>query len=98
MAKINQELIQTTIVMQFETNELVANQAEVADNNRKMEIRLDAHELELRVFKRTTLDAKIAAEHNSHGDVIIDAVYQQELDIRDAEYRGAPSAKMPRTR
>ena len=87
LAKINQELIQTTIVMQFETNELEANQAEVADNIRKMEIRLDAQELELRVFKRATPDAKIAAEHNSHGDVIIDAVYQQELDIRDAEYR-----------
>ena len=87
LAKINQELIQTTFVTQFETNELEANQAEVADNIRKMEIRLDAHELELRVFKRATSDAKIAAEHNSHGDVIIDAVYQQELDIRDAEYR-----------
>jgi TRAP-type C4-dicarboxylate transport system substrate-binding protein len=51
LAKINQELIQTTLVMQFETNELEANQAEVADNIRKMEIRLDAQELELRVFK-----------------------------------------------
>jgi hypothetical protein len=52
-----------------------------------MEIRLDAHEVELCVFKRTTSNAKIAAEHNSHGDVVIDAVYQQELDIRDAECR-----------
>jgi hypothetical protein len=44
--------------MQFETNELEANQAEVADNIREMEIRLDAQELELRVFKRATSELK----------------------------------------
>jgi hypothetical protein len=65
LTKINQELIQTTFVMQFDTNELEANQAKVADNIRKMEIRLDAQEAELRVFKKATSDAKIAAEPRS---------------------------------
>ena len=52
-----------------------------------MGTKLGAHEIELRMFRKATLDAKIAAEHNSHGDVIIDATYQQELDIRNIEYR-----------
>jgi hypothetical protein len=66
---------------------LEANQAEVADSIRKMEIRLDTQEVELRVFNKATSDTKIAAEHNSHGDVIIDVAYQQKFDIRDTEYR-----------
>ena len=69
LAKINQDLIQTTFVMRFETSELEANQAEVADSIRKMKIRLDTQEVELRVFKRATSDAKIADEHNSHGEL-----------------------------
>jgi hypothetical protein len=31
--------------------------------------------------------AKIAAEHKNHGDVVVDADYQKELDIRDDEYK-----------
>jgi hypothetical protein len=81
LAKINQDLIQTTFVMRFETSELEANQAEVADSIRKMETILDTQEVELRVLKRATSYAKIAAEHNNHGDVIIDVAHQQELDI-----------------
>jgi hypothetical protein len=51
-----------------------------------MELQIFALEKENDAFKKAESDAKIAAEHKSHGDVVIDAYHQKELDIRDDEY------------
>ena len=52
----------------------------------KMELQIFALEKENDDFKKIVSDAKIAAEHKNHGDVVIDADHQKELDIRNDEY------------
>ena len=51
-----------------------------------MELKIFGLENENDALKKAESDAKTAAEHKSHGDVVIDADHQKELDIRDDEY------------
>ena len=88
LEKINQELNTGTFIMQDEANRLTTDQAwrEQREYIMKMELQIFALERENDAFKKTVSDAKIAAEHKNHGDVVIDAEHQKELDIRNDEY------------
>jgi hypothetical protein len=75
LGKINQELNTGTFIMQDEANRLTTDQAwrEQREYIMKMELQIFALERENDAFKKTVSDAKIAAEHKNHGDVVIDA-------------------------
>jgi hypothetical protein len=75
-----------TFILHDETNRLATDQAEQKEYIMKMELQIFALENERDALKKAESDAKIAAEHKSHGDVVIDADHQKELDIRDDEY------------
>ena len=86
LEKINQELNTGTFILQDETSSLATDQAEQREYIMKMELQIFALENEMDALKKAESDAKTAAEHKNHGDVVIDADHQKELDIRDDEY------------
>ena len=88
LEKINHELNTGTYFLQDETSGLATDQAEQREHIMKMELQIFALENERDALKKAESDAKIAAEHKSHGDVVIDAYHQKEHDIRDDEYNG----------
>jgi hypothetical protein len=88
--KINEELNNGTVIIYlyiylFKTKRLATDQAEQREYIMKMELQIFALENERDALKKAESDAKIAAEHNNHGDVIIDADHQKELDMMTSE-------------
>jgi hypothetical protein len=86
LEKINQELNTSTFILQDETNRLATDQTEQLERTMKMELKIFGLENENDALKKAESDAKTAAEHKSHGDVVIDADHQKELDIRNDQY------------
>ena len=73
LEKINQELHTSTFILQDETNRLATDQAEQLERTMKMELKIFGLENENDALKKAESDAKTAAEHKSHGDVVVDA-------------------------
>ena len=83
LEKINQDLTNITFIIQSEASSLATDQAEQKEHIIKMELEMNKLEIELVALKKAESYAKIADEHKNHGDVVIDAYYQKELDIRE---------------
>jgi hypothetical protein len=87
LEKINQELNTSTFILHDETSGLATDQAEQRAHIIKMELKINELEIERNAMQKAESDAKIAAEHNNHGDVVIDPEPRKGLDIRADDYK-----------